>query len=80
MSVYSETPDKENSTSLSNNFAMKKKSGGLSGGVIAAIVICSIAALAAIAIVISLLNRKKPNETDNVSRNNSTLNQMAVNY
>ena len=80
MSVYSETPDKENSTSLSNNFAMKKKSGGLSGGAIAAIVICSIAALAAIAIVISLLNRKKPNETDNVSRNSSTLNQMAVNY
>ena len=59
MSVYSETPDKENSTSFFNNFAMKKKSGGLSGGAIAAIVICPIVTLAIVAVIISLDKRSK---------------------
>ena len=80
MSVYSETPDKENSTAFYNNMPMRKNSGGLSGGAIAAIVICSIVALAIVAVIISLAKRSKPNEIDNVSRNSSTVNQIVANY
>ena len=66
MSIYSETPDKENSTDIYNHIATKKKSGGLSGGAIAAIVICSIVALAIVAAIIYCLTRRKSNGINNV--------------
>ena len=79
MSVYSETPDKENSgnsTDFHNHIATKKSSGGLSGGAIAAIAICSVVALAIIAAIIFYLTRRKPNEINSISPNSSTVNKM----
>ena len=80
MSVYSETPDKENSNVFYNNMIMRRNSRGLSLGAIAAIVIFSIVALATVAVIISLVKRSKPNEIDNVNCNSSTANLKAVNY
>ena len=82
MSVYSETPDKENSgnsTDFYNHIANKKTSGGLSGGAIAAIVICSVVALAIVAALKFYLSRSKQIELNNFSQN-SSINQIDTNY
>ena len=76
MSVYSEIPEKGNSTDFHNHIATKKSSGGLSGGAIAAIAICSVVALAIIAAIIFYLTRRKPNEINSISPNSSTVNKM----
>ena len=82
MSVYSETPENEdsgNSTDFHNHIATKKSSGGLSGGAIAAIVICSVVALAIVAAIIFYLTRSKPNEINTISPNSSTINKIPPN-
>lgn len=84
MSVNSEIPEKENSTTTSLfNMPMKRKSGGLSGGAIAAIVICSIIALAIVGIIIAMAKSGKlapqnPQQSDYSLRTNSSVNHFAV--
>ena len=83
MSVYSETPDNQNSTDYDvKNHLIKNKSKGLSGGAIAAIVICSILVLAIVGILFALIRSGKicgKKEID-INRSSSTLHGLAVNY
>ena len=76
MSVYSETPEKENSTDIYNHFPPRKKSSGLSGGAIVAIVICSMVALTIIAVMACFLIKRKSNQINSISPNSSTVNKM----
>ena len=92
MSVYSEieTPENNNSTTTTentpttfSNLPMRKKSGGLSGGAIAAIVICSIVALAIVGIIIAMAKSGKfssqnQQQSDYSLRTNSSVNNFAV--
>ena len=87
MSVYSEIPkknttDESESTSF-QNIPIKKSSSGLSGGAIAAIVICLTVILAIIAIIVSLIRSGKigkSQEIENTNLNGSDMHQFAANY
>jgi hypothetical protein len=96
MSVYSEieTPEDNNSTITTNtptstetptlnHFRMRKNTRGLSGGAIAAIVICSVAALAILGIAIAMVKSGKfssqnRQQSDNYLRSNSTINNLPI--
>lgn len=67
------------STSNINHVKMKKNSGGLSGGAIAAIVICSIVVLAITGVIIYLVKSGKFSKTENISRNSSTVKNLSIN-
>ena len=71
------------STSSYFNIPMKKKSGGLSGGAIAAIVICSVIALAIVGVIVAMaksgkLGSQNPQQSDYSLRTNSSVNHFAV--
>ena len=86
MSVNSEIPENSTTTDTTSSFfniPMKKKSGGLSGGAIAAIVICSIIALAIVGIIIAMaksgkLGSQNQQQSDYSLRTNSSVNHFAV--
>ena len=67
------------STSNINHVKMKKNSGGLSGGAIAAIVICSVAVLAITGVIISLVKSGKFSKKETISRNSSTVKHLSIN-
>ena len=63
--------------------AFRKKSGGLSGGAIAAIVICSVIALAIVGVIVAMaksgkLGSQNPQQSDYSLRTNSSVNHFAV--
>ena len=77
------TPTTTNTPTTLNNIPMRKSSGGLSGGAIAAIVICSIVALAIVGIAFALAKSGKfsshnQQQSDYSLRTNSTANHFPV--
>ena len=68
----------DDETGLNKFKTHKTSEKGLNGGAITAIVLCSVAALAAVVITIYFLNRHKPNANNNIHEITTSKNQMNI--